>query len=72
MYLLSSATASETTLIAGKFVNYGKSYAGTFSGGTTYLSGGSSYQEKLLGGVMEVRDTPSTPFSTFSASTYTG
>ncbi len=54
MYLLSSATASETTLIAGKFVNYGKSYAGTFSGGTTYLSGGSSYQEKLLGGVMEV------------------
>ena len=54
MYLMSSATAYETILKAGTFTNYADSISGTFSGGTAYLSGGSSYHEKMLGGVMEV------------------
>lgn len=54
MYLMSSATAYETILKAGTFTNYADSISGTYSGGTAYLSGGSSYHEKMLGGVMEV------------------
>ena len=55
MYLLSGATAYETTTQKdGILLNYGKSYSGTFSGGTAYVYGGSSYREKLLGGVMEI------------------
>ena len=55
MYLLSGATAYETTTQKdGILLNYGKSYSGTFSGGTAYVYGGSSYREKLLGGVMQI------------------
>ena len=54
MYLMNSATAYETILKAGTFTNYADSFSGTFSGGTAYLSGGSSYHEKMLGGVMDV------------------
>ncbi len=54
MYLMSSATAYETILKAGTFTNYADSISGTYSGGTAYLSGGSSYHEKLLGGEMHV------------------
>ena len=54
MYLMSGATAYGTTLEAGRLTIYGQSYSGTIRGGTAYLSGGSSYHERMTGGVMEV------------------